>query len=52
MNITLDLEFSLTISTSFGKYLFLQGVIRKESKKIHMSNLHRENTTSSNSRII
>jgi hypothetical protein len=27
---------------SFGEYLFLQGVIRKEPKEVHMSDLHRE----------
>jgi hypothetical protein len=26
---------------SFGEYLFLQGVIRKDPKEVHMSDLHR-----------
>jgi hypothetical protein len=29
-------------STSFGEYLFLQGVSWKEQKKAHMSGLHRD----------
>jgi len=52
MNITIDLGFSPTISMSFGECLFLQGVIRKEPKEVHMWDLYRENTMSSNSRII
>jgi hypothetical protein len=30
---------------SFGEYLFLQGVIRKEPKEVNMSDLHREKPT-------
>jgi hypothetical protein len=42
MNFTIDLGLSLTNSTSFGEYLFLQGIISKIPRETHMSDLHRE----------
>jgi hypothetical protein len=30
---------------SFGEFLFLEGVIRKEPKEAHMSGLHRDKNT-------
>jgi hypothetical protein len=49
MSFTTDIGvLKLIISKSFGECLFLQGVIRKRSKKTHMSDLHRDKKTTNN----